>query len=52
MFDAHCDTLLKIINGASLHENEFDVSFKRLAAYGKAVQVFAIFNCGDLNNPA
>lgn len=48
MFDAHCDTLLKIVNGGSLHSNQFDVSFEKLATYGRAVQLFALFNNGEL----
>ena len=46
MFDAHCDTLLKIMDGGSLHSNKYDVSFEKLATYGKAVQMFALFNNG------
>lgn len=48
MFDAHCDTLLKVAHDGSLHSNEFDVSFDRLATYGRATQAFAIFNSGHL----
>lgn len=48
MFDAHCDTLLKVAGGACLHDNCFDVDFKRLSIYGSAVQMFAIFNSGNL----
>lgn len=48
MFDAHCDTLLKIFHSGSLHSNEYDVSFEKLATYGKAVQLFALFNNGEL----
>lgn len=49
MFDAHCDTLLKIYNnGGNLSKNEYDVSFEKLVTYGSAAQVFAVFNEGDL----
>lgn len=49
MFDAHCDTLLKVYeSGKSLESNSFDVSFEKLSAYGRAAQVFAIFNEGNL----
>lgn len=48
MFDLHCDTLLKIRYGCSLNSNDFDVSFEKLATYGKAVQLFALFNSGEL----
>ena len=47
-FDTHCDTILKIGNAGSLVENPFDVDFRRLAQYGTAVQVFAVFNEGNL----
>ncbi len=49
MFDAHCDTLLKVAQRGTLHSNCFDVDFKRLSTYGKATQIFAIFNSGKLN---
>jgi len=50
MFDAHCDTLLKVYkNGGSLGKNEYDVSFEKLAMYGRAAQLFAVFNKGDLS---
>ncbi len=48
MFDAHCDTLLKVAHEGSLHSNGFDVSFDKLSTYGRATQVFAIFNSGTL----
>ncbi len=48
MFDAHCDTLLKVKQSGDLHCNNYDVDFKRLSTYGKAAQMFAIFNSGNL----
>lgn len=56
MFDAHCDTLLKIHrHGGTLYHNNYDVSFRKLLTYGKAQQIFAIFNdggltCADIEN--
>ena len=47
MFDAHCDTLLKISRSGEMETNSFDVSFEKLSLYGKATQIFAIFNNGD-----
>lgn len=47
-FDTHCDTILKVGGTGSLAENTYDVDFCRLAQYGTAVQVFAIFNEGNL----
>lgn len=47
MFDAHCDTLLKIMNKGDLLENSFDVSFKKLLSYDKPCQIFAVFNNGN-----
>ncbi len=49
MFDAHCDTLLKIKSCGSLHSNSYDVSFEKLARHGKAAQIFALFNDGSLS---
>lgn len=49
MFDAHCDTLLKIKESGNLHCNNYDVDFKRLSTYEKAAQMFAIFNSGNLS---
>ena len=48
MFDAHCETLLKVYKDGNLNSNAYDVDFERLAKYGKAIQMFAIFNEGDL----
>ncbi len=49
MFDAHCDTLIKIYrNGGNLHKNDYDVSFEKLLAHKRAVQVFAVFNNNTL----
>ena len=48
MFDAHCDTLLKVYKDGNLNSNAYDVDFERLAKYGNAIQMFAIFNEGDL----
>lgn len=49
LFDAHCDTILKIYkSGKSLYDNDFDVSIKKLEVFKKATQVFAVFNIGDL----
>lgn len=49
MFDAHCDTLLKIHRyGGELWDNDYDVNFRKLLTYGKAQQIFAVFNDGEL----
>lgn len=48
MFDAHCDTLLKISRSGEMELNNFDVSFEKLSFYKKATQLFAIFNDGGL----
>ncbi len=49
IFDAHCDTLLKVYKGAgTVHRNNWDVSIEKLCRYGRAVQTFAVFNKGDL----
>lgn len=48
MFDAHCDTLLKISRSGEMEVNDFDVSFEKLSLYGKAMQIFAVFNDGNL----
>lgn len=47
-FDTHCDTILKAGANSSLAENTFDVDLRRLAQYGTAAQVFAVFNEGNL----
>ena len=47
-FDTHCDTILKTAENGSLAENAFEVDFRRLAQYDTAVQVFAVFNEGNL----
>ena len=47
MFDCHCDTLLKLTSENNLSSNSCDVDFKRLATYGKSVQMFAVFNKGN-----
>ena len=47
MFDCHCDTLTKISYEHTLSSNCYDVDFARLATYGKAVQMFAVFNNGQ-----
>ena len=49
MFDLHCDTLLKVREGGNLQSNSFDVSFEKLSEYGKAGQLFAIYNQGNLS---
>ncbi|MBQ6998178.1 MAG: membrane dipeptidase [Clostridia bacterium] len=48
MFDAHCDTLLKVAENGNLYCNNYDVDFKRLSTYGNATQIFEIFNSGNL----
>lgn len=49
IFDAHCDTLLKVYEGkGTIHKNNWDVSFEKLCKYGRAVQTFAVFNEGYL----
>ena len=45
LFDLHCDTLYKCREtGASLEDNEFDISFKRLDEYKKHAQVLAMWS--------
>lgn len=46
MFDLHCDTITKLNDGEGLDSNLRDVSFEKLARYGKAGQLFAVFNPG------
>lgn len=46
MFDLHCDTITKIGKGEGLGSNLRDVSFEKLARYGRAGQLFAVFNPG------
>ena len=48
MFDAHCDTLLKISRSGEMESNHFDVSFEKLSLYANAAQIFAVFNDGTL----
>ena len=51
MFDAHCDTLLKLYHhGGRLYDNDYDVNFRKLLTYGKAHQIFAVFNNGGLSS--
>lgn len=48
-FDAHCDTLLRMYNeGLGLDSTKLEVNTKNLAGYKNAVQVFALFNEGNL----
>lgn len=47
MFDAHCDTILKVLNKGDLRKNDFDVSFEKLLTYDKPCQIFAVFNNGN-----
>lgn len=45
LFDLHCDTLYKCRDeGASLADNNFDISFKRLDEYKKHCQVLAMWS--------
>ncbi len=45
LFDLHCDTLYKCRDkGASLLDNGFDISFKRLDEYKKHCQVLAMWS--------
>ncbi len=49
LFDAHCDTLLKVFfDGKSLYDGDCDVSIKKLSNYKSATQLFAVFNEGNL----
>lgn len=44
VFDAHCDTLLKILDeGASFEENRCEVDLKRMRSYKAYTQVMACF---------
>ncbi len=49
-FDAHCDTMSKMYkDGLGLDNPELMVNTNNLLRYKSAIQVFALFNEGDLN---
>ena len=49
IFDAHCDTALKLyFDGKSLYDNDCMVSAKKCENYKKATYTMAIFNQGNL----
>lgn len=51
LFDLHCDTLYKCRDkGASLKDNEFDISFRRLDEYKKHCQVLAMWSSWRIND--
>ncbi len=49
-FDAHCDTMSKMYkDGLGFDSSELMVNTGNLCGYESAIQVFALFNEGDLN---
>ena len=49
-FDAHCDTMSKMYkDGLGLDNPKLMVNTGNLCSYASAIQVFALFNKGDLN---
>lgn len=50
LFDAHCDTLLKVFaQNENLYDYPFEVNIQKLEKFKKATQIFAIFNEGSLS---
>ena len=49
-FDAHCDTMFEMYkNGLTLNTSSFMFNTNNLNDYKKVIQVFALFNNGNLN---
>ena len=48
-FDAHCDTMLKIYNdNVGIDEDKLEININNISEYENVIQVFALFNEGDL----